>query len=113
MAWLYAIPVERFLNPATAVGTNLVLLGVVSLWRVVLMTKIVAFVYSRSATAAVLIVMFFADTIVLYVMLFTPLPIINVMGGVALSASHILIARVKLLVTLLAMLTWLGCWAER
>ena len=107
LAWLYAMPVERFLDSATAVGVNLSLLGLVSLWRVVLMTKIVTVVYSRSAAAAFFVVMFFADTVVVCVMLFTPLPIINVMGGVALSAGHILIAQVKLLVTALALLTWL------
>lgn len=40
IAWLYAIPVERFLEPVTAAKANIALLAVVSLWRVLLMTRV-------------------------------------------------------------------------
>jgi len=40
VAWLYAIPVERFLEPVAAAWANVLLLSVVSLWRVLLMTRV-------------------------------------------------------------------------
>ncbi len=40
IAWLYAIPVERFLESLTAARVNLLLLAIVSLWRVLLMARV-------------------------------------------------------------------------
>ena len=42
VAWLYAIPVERFLNSYQAGAANLALLFVVSSWRILLMARIVS-----------------------------------------------------------------------
>jgi hypothetical protein len=44
IAWLYAIPVERFLNPMDAARANITLLAVVSLWRVLLMSRVISIV---------------------------------------------------------------------
>jgi hypothetical protein len=41
-AWLYAIPVERFLDSYHAALANIALLGIVSLWRVLLMSRIMS-----------------------------------------------------------------------
>ena len=40
IAWLYAIPVERFLDSLTAARANVLLLAIVSIWRVLLMTRV-------------------------------------------------------------------------
>src|SRR5678815_281742 len=45
MAWLYAIPYERFLSPVQAVEANLWTLAFVSLWRVLLMSRVLAVLY--------------------------------------------------------------------
>jgi len=42
IAWLYAIPVERFLDSYHAALANIALLGIVSLWRVLLMSRIMS-----------------------------------------------------------------------
>jgi hypothetical protein len=42
VAWLYAIPVERWCDPEDAARWNLRLLAVVSVWRVLLMSRVVA-----------------------------------------------------------------------
>jgi hypothetical protein len=42
VAWLYAIPVERFFDSYRAAQANLALLGVVALWRVLLMARIIS-----------------------------------------------------------------------
>src|SRR4051812_17654529 len=38
IAWLYALPVERVLDPYRAAQANIALLSIVSLWRVLLMS---------------------------------------------------------------------------
>src|SRR6185503_2799832 len=45
IAWLYAIPVERFLDTYHAAQANIALLGIVSLWRVLLMSRIMAVLF--------------------------------------------------------------------
>ena len=45
IAWLYAIPVERFLDSYHAPQANIALLGIVSLWRVLLMSRILAVLF--------------------------------------------------------------------
>jgi hypothetical protein len=42
IAWLYAIPVERFMNSYQAAVANLTLLGIVSVWRVLLTSRAMA-----------------------------------------------------------------------
>ena len=45
VAWLYGIPVERFMNVRGSAVANLWLLGLVSLWRVALLTRVMSVVY--------------------------------------------------------------------
>jgi hypothetical protein len=40
IAWLYALPVERFLGTYQAAQANLTLLGIVALWRVLLLARV-------------------------------------------------------------------------
>ena len=107
MAWLYAIPVERFLTPVQTVGVNLSLLGIVSLWRVLLMTRIVSVIFSRSIGASFFVVMLFADSVVLFLGGCAPVPILNVMSGIRLTESEVLMRDVTFSVVCLAFLTWL------
>ena len=45
VAWLYAVPVERFLGSYEAALANLTLLAIVSIWRVLLMSRILSVVW--------------------------------------------------------------------
>ena len=42
IAWLYAVPVERFLDSYRAAQANLALLAIVSVWRVWLMSRVIS-----------------------------------------------------------------------
>ena len=86
LAWLYALPVERFLDAPDAVRVNLWLLGIVSVWRVALMTRVVSVIYGRSLLAAFFVVMLFADSVAMFVFWLTPLPIVSIMGGIRLTS---------------------------
>jgi hypothetical protein len=81
LAWLYAIPYEHLLGPANATRMNLLTLGVVSLWRVVLMIRVAMVLYGYSRAAALYLVFLFADAVALTALNFLPIPIIDVMGG--------------------------------
>ena len=105
LAWLYAIPVERFLSASGATSANLWLLAIVSIWRVLLITRVVMVLFGASL-AAIWTVMLFADTVVLAILMLTPIPVINVMGGVPLSQSEHMIQSTAITVGLFGGLSW-------
>lgn len=60
IAWLYAIPVERFCDSLLAAKFNVTLLAVVSLWRVLLMARVMQVVTSATFAMALVWVLFAA-----------------------------------------------------
>lgn len=105
MAWLYAVPYERFMTPVDAIRLNLWTLALVALWRVILMTRVVQVLYGIRSYAAFFLVMLFADAVVFVVLTTVPTPVIDVMGGIRQSERDALIGGVTLMVTLLAVLS--------
>lgn len=105
MAWLYAIPYERWMTPEAAISCNLWTLALVAAWRVILMTRVVTVVYGVSPVPAFFLVMLFADAVVIAVMGLAPLPVIDVMGGVRGPAREQLLGAVALNTGLLAVLS--------
>lgn len=106
LAWLYAIPVERLSSEADATAANISLLALVALWRVALITRVVQVLFGASIGAALGLVMFFADSLAIAVLYFTPLPIFNIMGGIRLSASERLIQETAMFVGCFGWLSW-------
>jgi hypothetical protein len=94
LAWIYAIPYERFLSPVVAIHANVWTLAVVSLWRVLLMTRVVGVLYGIGPIGAFALVGLFADIVAFAALSSAPAPIINLMGGVRHTASEALIARI-------------------
>ena len=60
IAWLYAIPVERYFDSLTAAKLNITLLAVVSLWRVLLMARVMQVITTARFTMALVWVLFAA-----------------------------------------------------
>jgi hypothetical protein len=94
LAWLYAIPYERFCTPVQAVSLNLLTLGLVSVWRVALMTRVLMVLLGYSVAAALCLVLLFADAVALTLLRFLPFPVLDVMGGLRLSPSQELVRGV-------------------
>jgi hypothetical protein len=88
LAWLYAIPYERFLSPGGAMQANLTTLGLVAAWRVVLMIRVVIVLMGYRPLQAILLVMTFADAAALAAIYAMPKPVFNIMGGVRQSESE-------------------------
>lgn len=105
MAWLYAIPYERFMSPVDAIGVNLWTLAIVAAWRVALITRVISVIYGISATPVFFVVMLFADAVVFAVVTMVPTPVIDVMGGIRHTDRDALIASVTLTLTVLSVLT--------
>lgn len=110
LAWLYAIPVERFLSAADSTRANLWLLGIVALWRVTLMVRVVSVVWPLSVWQSLFVVMLFADTILLTLLYLTPLPVFSIMGGIRLTDSEQVIQSTAFLVGFFGTITW-PVWA--
>lgn len=82
LAWLYAVPYERFLSPADATAANLWTLGIVAAWRVVLMIRVVAVITARTGWAAFLLVGMLAGGVAVGVStLVPPARVVGFMGG--------------------------------
>jgi hypothetical protein len=96
MAWLYAIPFERFLSPGSATQANLVLLGVVSVWRFSLMIRSISVLFGATMLASIFPVMVFCLAMGFAALWFIPTPIFVVMGGIRLTESEKLILGLKL-----------------
>ncbi len=105
LAWLYAIPYERFLSPVDAVSANLTMLAIVSFWRVLLITRVISVIYGVAFVPAWFLVMLFADIIVFFVVQFVEIPVIDVMGGIRHSARDQLIADTVFNLLILSFLT--------
>jgi hypothetical protein len=110
LAWVYAIPVEQFLSAPDAVRANFWLLGLVSLWRVLLISQAAAVLFGCRYRAALLLVLLFADTLVLAILWGTPMPVFSIMGGVRLTESEGIIQATHFTVMALGFVTW-PVWA--
>ncbi len=84
LAWLYGIPFERFQSAGEAASSNLWMLTLIALWRVVMMVRVLQVLHGIGGVVASIIVLFFG-TVLMVIALFTmPVPIFAVMGGVRL-----------------------------
>ena len=105
MAWLYAVPYERMMQPVDAIQLNLWTLALVALWRVVLMVRVIQVLYGIRSVFAFFLVMLFADAVVFVVITTVPTPVIDIMGGIRQSERDALLASVTLMVGALSVLT--------
>ncbi len=81
VAWIYAIPVERWLDPVEAAKANVALLASVSVWRVLLLTRCVAVVCRSQFSKVFAWVMVAASVEVLVVGIFGGLFARQIMAG--------------------------------
>jgi hypothetical protein len=106
LAWLYAIPVEHFFSAAGATRANLWLLGIVSVWRVVLVIRVISVLWNARPLAVAMPVLLFADSLALAALWLVPLPVVSLMGGIRLTESEQLIQGTAFLIGVLGTITW-------
>jgi hypothetical protein len=106
LAWLYAIPYERFLTSADATRANLCTLAVVATWRVLLMIRVLIVLMGYRWWAALSLVMIVADIEAVVAMQFVKVPLLDVMGGLRLSESDAIIKKTAVSVVTLGVLSF-------
>jgi hypothetical protein len=106
MAALYAIPVERWGSAVEATRWNLTFLGIVSVWRVTLISRVISVLFQFSFLTALFPVMLLSVTIAVILSIHIPLPLIQVMGGIQLSESERLINEVRASIMLAGFVSW-------
>ena len=112
LAWLYAIPVEIFLSANEAVLVNLALLAIVSVWRVVLIVRVIVVLFRARTETVLPLVLLFADSVVLFLFATLPQPVIEIMGGVRSQQTEITVKAVAVYAGIVGTLTyplWLLC----
>ncbi len=87
LAWFYGIPFERFQSAGQAASSNLWLLTLIALWRVVLMVRVLQVLYGIGGVVASIIVLFFGNALMLAALVTMPVPIFAIMGGVRLGEA--------------------------
>lgn len=106
LALVYAVPVERLMAAGDATRANLWMLGIVALWRVLLMARVVSVLYRVGFFAAFFVVMLFADTVAMILLVATDLPIVAIMGGIRLSESEMVLHDTVWTLRVLTVLSW-------
>jgi hypothetical protein len=119
LAWLYAIPVERFMSPVDAIKANYVLLGIVAAWRVFIMIRVAQVFFGRKPLAAITMVLGFGYVLLTVALFYSPWNILDLMGGarrtdveaahMSIVSSSICIAILAFPAVLIAVLVQFGC----
>jgi hypothetical protein len=107
MAWIYAIPVERMMSAVDAARANLWFLAIVALWRVLLITRVVAVRQHISFIKTLIKVLFVATTIVIVAIFAMPKPVFSIMGGVRLNEQDQLILNVSFATLFFGSILWI------
>lgn len=81
MGWLYAIPYEHFLRPDLSVSANERSLTLVSIWRVLLISRVLSVLWSARFWVTLSLVLLFSDIVLLAALNLSPVPVIDFMGG--------------------------------
>lgn len=111
LALLYAIPYERFLSAGDSIRANLWTLGIVVLWRALLMVRIARILFGANYVGALCIVMLVGDVILLPASFRLATPaILSGMGGIRQSESERILSGTALAVAAIGVysgLVWL------
>jgi hypothetical protein len=110
LALMYAIPYDRMMSAEGAIRAKLWTLLVVSVWRVLLMSRVVSIVFGIGAPAAFWVIMLLGDGVVLGALAVMKLPLIQFMGGIRQTAAEQVLASTRLTVTFLGFVS-LPVWA--
>lgn len=107
LAWAYAIPFERWTSPGAATQLNLMLLGGVAFWRVVLIIRVIRVAFgARSLVNVTMTVLLFGDWVMLTAIEFMPIPILHMMGGIRLTETEAVIHTTSVLLRLAGVLAF-------
>lgn len=91
IAWLYALPIESMTDELTAVRVNLTLLSIVSIWRVLLFSRIAGVIYNLPTWIVLSWIGPVCAMIAAAAMFQNKLQMVGFMGGIRLTQSEELV----------------------
>ena len=106
LAWVYAIPVERFLDQGPATAANYSLLAIVAVWRVWLITRAASVLWSAPFFSVMYPVMLMADSVTIVATVASPKPILSLMAGIQYAPGEEGSALTAISVAALGVVTW-------
>ncbi|MCW5776282.1 MAG: hypothetical protein KIS87_07590 [Phycisphaeraceae bacterium] len=104
LAWLYAIPYERFLTPVGAIEANLWTLAAVAAWRVILISRVLSVLFDLPLLPVFLLAAFWADVILFSATQVMPAPVVDFMGGLQHTDEDALLSSVRFTVMIFSFL---------
>lgn len=87
LAWLYGIPVEQFMAPPAATQFNFGVLVLVSLWRLILMARVLQVLFHFFPARAFALIALPASAEMFFATLVRQVDIVGIMGGMRLTES--------------------------
>lgn len=99
LAWLYGVPYERFLNEVDAAQANVWTLELVSVWRVLLMSRVYSVLVGSSFFSVFSKLGTFALALVYVALMYARMPLVDWMGGVRVPPSVEPVASAYMFVT--------------
>jgi hypothetical protein len=93
LAWIYAVPVERFLEPVPAALLNITFLAVVATWRVALISRVAAVLFGAPFARALGAILLPSSLLVLTLSFFTQISLVPLMGGISLAPETKVLLR--------------------
>ena len=117
LAWLYGIPVEKFLDPLNAARANVALLAVVGTWRVLLFARVVQVLSGLRYSVVLAQFLFLASIPILLSAPFRTIPLVGLMSGVLRTPAMEFLLRAQNFTTNAAFYTFVIClgslWMSR
>jgi hypothetical protein len=93
LAWIYALPVERLMEPVPAALFNIAFLAVVASWRVWLMSRVAAVLFGASFPRALGAILLPSSVLVWVAGFVIPFRLVPLMGGISLAPETQLLVR--------------------
>jgi hypothetical protein len=91
LAWLYAIPVETFASEVDSVRFNLAALSIVSIWRVLLFSRVLSILYAIPFYSSLLWVLAPCMVIAFGFLLSAIMPMVSIMGGIRMTETQTIV----------------------
>ncbi|WDQ15950.1 hypothetical protein [Rhodopirellula sp. P2] len=88
LAWLYAIPIEVMADEMTSLRFNLALLSIVSIWRVLLFSRVIAIQFGLRLGATLTWILVPCMVIAFFAVLSAQLSMVSLMGGIRLTQTQ-------------------------
>lgn len=109
LAWLYGFPIERFASPLLAAKFNFNILIIVSLWRLILMVRVINVLFNFHPAHGFFLITIPASLEMLIGSIQKHFSIVGIMGGMRLSPADEFLKQASETVTTISFFLFFAC----